>query len=107
MTVFPISNRFVMTARVSRRVSDDDAFAMFVADCIVRWSNGDDGELDPHDKKVNRDALECGERMLGSYALPDGMEPSDGVGDDKLWIITDRKVDGAWYATTVLWPSDY
>jgi hypothetical protein len=63
--------------------------------CLLRRHlSGDWGELDDHDKAVNRQALEMGLRVMSSYRIRTGA---------KVWIITeaDRSV------TTVLLPSEY
>lgn len=62
---------------------------------LDRHRTGDWGDLDKHDTRANRAAVEDGERVLSSY----GAEDDPG----RLWIITeaDRSV------TTVLRPHDY
>lgn len=62
---------------------------------LIRHVNGDDGDLDAHDKALNAAAIASGQdRVFSSYLLPSG---------DKLWVITeaDRSV------TTILLPDDY
>jgi hypothetical protein len=58
------------------------------------------GDIDPHDVKVNEDALKTGARILSAYT----------VNDTKIWIIS----DAAWgddplerEVTTILRPEDY
>ena len=65
------------------------------APLLDRHQRGDWGDLDAHDRAVNRQALLAGERLLSSYLLPESNE--------KIWIITeaDRSV------TTLLLPSEY
>jgi len=105
MTGFPLSPRLVMTAAVAAAVEEEPQLRDFVHDCLRRYVSGDDGELDAHDKRVNRQALKTGERLLASYPLPEGFDGRD----RRLWIITDATYDetGERYATTILWPSDY
>lgn len=60
---------------------------------LLRHSTGEWGDLDPHDVKVNEQAVTHGDRIMSSYNL----------GTGKIWIITewDRSV------TTILLPEDY
>lgn len=64
-----------------------------VVAALERHSRGDWGEIPDHDKEVNAEALESGERIMSAYT-------SRGV---RFWIITeaDRSI------TTVLLPEDY
>lgn len=62
---------------------------------LARHMQGDDGDLSPADKAMNKAAIESGQdRVFSSYKLPSG---------DKLWVITewDRSY------TTILLPDDY
>jgi len=61
---------------------------------VARHVAGDWSEMDAEDQQTNREALECGARVLSSYTTKNGQ---------KLWIITeaDRSV------TTLLLPSEY
>lgn len=65
------------------------------AQLLARHQLGDWGDLDAHDRAVNRKALVLGYRLLSAYTLPESGE--------KIWIITeaDRSV------TTLLLPSEY
>ena len=96
--------RLVATRGITSRMQDD-TFAQFVKACILKHATGEWGDLTPDDKQVNEEALTPGEpgRLLSSYNLPQGIAHDDGVGGEKIWIITewDRSV------TTVLWPGEY
>ena len=62
---------------------------------LLRHVNGDDGDLDAHDKALNATAIASNEgRIFSAYNLPSG---------DRLWVITeaDRSV------TTALKPQEY
>ncbi len=61
---------------------------------LIRYANGDWGDVCKEDWKSNDEALKNGERLLSEYKLPDGR---------RIWIITewDRS------ATTLLFPEDY
>jgi hypothetical protein len=61
---------------------------------LQRHSQGDWGDLDPHDVQANQQALQDGDRLLSSYQVTDTL---------KVWIISewDRS------ATTVMLPSEY
>ena len=62
---------------------------------LMRHVNGDDGDLDEHDKALNAEAIATGQsRVFSAYSLANG---------DRIWVITewDRSV------TTILLPTDY
>lgn len=63
-------------------------------DLLLRHVSGDDGNLDEHDKQVNRDAIAFGNRILSEYEAPCGA---------RIWVITEA--DRA--STTLLLPSEY
>jgi hypothetical protein len=105
MTGFPLSPSLVMTAAVAQACDEEPKLRAFVTTCIRRYVNGDDGDCDLHDKRVNRQAVKDGSRIIAAYVLP---EDIDCGRDDRLWIITDADIGGGVrYATTILWPSDY
>ena len=64
------------------------------ASLLRRHLSGDWGDLDDHDKAVNRQGIELGLRVMSSYSIHTG---------EKVWIITeaDRSV------TTILLPEEY
>ena len=87
--------RTVATRGVDAEMRRDPAFAEFVAKSMTRHANGDWGDLDSNDRKMNDEAMRTGEdRIMSVYKAP-GMKT--------IWIITewDRS------ATTVLFPSEY
>jgi hypothetical protein len=57
-----------------------------------RHLTGDWGELDEHDRAVNRENLRRGWRLMSAYTLPGGQ---------RIWIITEQGV------TTILLPEEY
>jgi hypothetical protein len=63
---------------------------------------GDWGCVCDADKRTNDLALKHGDRILSAYPI-DPSQPSQGYGDNTLWIITewDRSV------TTALLPEEY
>lgn len=66
---------------------------------LTRHVNGDWGDVDDHDRRVNDDAMTTGARLLSVYHLSDGT---------KVWVISDPEVaPGIRYATTVLLPDEY
>jgi hypothetical protein len=78
-------------------------FRIVLLDVIRRHTDGDWGDLDEHDNRVNNDALkELSGRLLSSY---DVVDPKDG-GDMRLWVITDGLGTEQAY-TTVLLPDEY
>ena len=64
------------------------------ASFLIRHHTGDWGDLDDHDKQVNRDALLCGNRLFSAYAL---------VAGNRLWVITEADRS----STCLLLPSEY
>ncbi len=62
---------------------------------LARHARGDWGDLDAHDRRVNREALRNGQRLLSTYTLP-----KTGA---QVWIIT----DAGRQTTTLLIPSEY
>ncbi len=71
-------------------------------DFLARHIRGDWGVVCPEDRKSNFEALREGERLLSAYPI-DPAKPSQGFGNNTLWIITeaDRSV------TTFLLPDEY
>lgn len=70
--------------------------------CLARHLTGDWGCVDAGDAQTNNEALVGGDRILSAYPI-DPAKPSEGFGDNTLWIITeaDRSV------TTFLLPEEY
>ena len=70
--------------------------------CLTRHLTGDWGCVDPEDAETNNEALSCGFRILSAYPI-DPAKPSEGFGENTLWIITeaDRSV------TTFLLQEEY
>jgi hypothetical protein len=91
---FPLG-QVVMTCGVSGAQDASPEFAEFVAKSIQRHTQGDWGDLDEDDRRLNDAALKSGSDRLFS-AYEEGSHP-------KIWIITewDRSV------TTILFPDDY
>ena len=70
--------------------------------CLARHLTGDWGCVCAEDRQANEDALSEGLRILSAYPI-DPAKPSEGFGENTLWIITeaDRSV------TTFLLPEEY
>lgn len=85
--MFPIV-RIVITPEAKAQLPREE-----VIECLTRHFNGDWGELDEFEWKVNDDALEYGDRLLSRYRTRSGTW---------FWIMTepDRSF------TTVLLPSN-
>lgn len=77
------------TPSVIETISHED-----VGIALFRHANGDWGELDEEDRKMNDTALISGSRLLSAYTSKAGV---------KFWIITEADRS----ATTVLLPDDY
>lgn len=86
----------VVTRGVGDLMTAKEEFKLFVAISIMRYAGGDWGSVCTEDATLNEEALEYGERLLGSYEHRSNP-------DWKIWIITeyDRSV------TTILFPSEY
>jgi hypothetical protein len=66
---------------------------------LLRHTQGDWGDLDDEDRRLNDEALKDGSRILSAYTLKTGV---------KLWIITEAEDDkGQRAATTILTPDEY
>lgn len=61
---------------------------------LARHTSGDWGEVCPEDARANDQALEERERLLSSYALPDGT---------RFWIMTEADRS----STCILLPEEY
>lgn len=71
-------------------------------ECLKRHLIGDWGCVSGDDWMANDEAVKDGDRILSAYPI-DPAKPSEGFGDNTLWIITegDRSV------TTFLPPDEY
>ena len=84
-----------MTRGVSLRLGEDEAFAVYVRDSLIRHQQGDWGDLSHEDKQTNERVLAHGNlRFFSVYKHP--IHPT-------IWIITEADRS----ATTVLFPEDY
>lgn len=93
----------VQTATVAAEVNP--SFRAFVNICYQKHSNGDFGDLDAHDKALNKAAYEANKitsRVMSSYNIPEPIREVMSDNSDKLWIIT-YPTDN----TTVLFPHEY
>ena len=66
----------------------------YITPYLARHQQGAWGDLDPHDRRANEQALTQGTRLLSAYQLRD---------DTKIWIIT----EGDRSSTCVLLPEEY
>ena len=87
--------QLVFTRGVNNRVADDAIFSKFVLNSLMRYRTCDWGEMSEEDKKLNDEAIICGDRIFAAYIFP-----NDGT---KIWIITEADRS----ATTVLFPDEY
>ena len=89
--------QLVATAGVAEAMRENPDFDAFVQASLARYLQGDWGDLEESDKKMNDAAVKNGDdRILAAYKKNDGKAW-------KIWIITewDRS------ATTVLFPDEY
>ena len=90
---FPLG-QVVVTRGVSELQAENDVFAKFVTDSLLKHARGDWGNLCPEDKQENELSLNKGFRLLSAY---------EAEGLPKIWIITEADRS----ATTVLFPDEY
>jgi hypothetical protein len=66
---------------------------------LLRHVQGDWGDLDEEDRRLNDEAVTDGSRILSAYTLMTGV---------RLWVITEAEDDnGQRAATTILTPDEY
>jgi hypothetical protein len=70
--------------------------------CLSRHLTGDWGCVSVEDKESNDEAVTEGLRLLSAYSI-DPAKPSEGFGENTLWIITEADRS----ATTFLLPEEY
>ena len=88
--------QLVMTKGIERLIIEDECDnTQEIAQCIVRHSQGDWGNLCEEDKQLNDSAVEDGGRILSAYEI--------GENKVKIWIIT----EGDRSCTTILLPEEY
>lgn len=89
----------VMTPGVQCLLADQ---AYLASTLLRRHQSGDWGCVSAADRQENNQSLEMGLRLISAYPI-DASQPSEGHGDNTIWIITeaDRSV------TTLLLPSEY
>jgi hypothetical protein len=79
------------------RITDGAAAALGVDEAVVmvrRHLTGDWGEMDSHDRRVNREAVRDGNRVVSEYRAASGA---------RVWVITEADRS----ATTLLLPEEY
>jgi hypothetical protein len=91
----------VVTAALHYEIEKQGMEPVALVPYLDRHVTGDWGEVDPHDYKVNEQAVKSGARILSAYDMPD-------IG--RIWIITDAAYTDdvrTRQVTTVMFPSDY
>jgi len=73
-----------------------------ITQCLARHLTADWGCVDTADAEANNEALSSGDRLLSAYPI-NPAKPSEGFGENALWIITEADRS----ATTVLLPDEY
>ncbi len=84
----------VMTAGIANTMEEHPSFRGEVMKLMLRYMEGDWGDMSDDDKALNDDAVQTGEdRIFAAYITSQG----------KVWIITewDRSY------TTILYPDEY
>lgn len=94
--------RFELGQIVATRGALEACSNVLMQKCLARHLTGDWGCVCDEDKEANEQALIEGTRILSAYPI-DPAKPSEGFGNNTLWIITeaDRSV------TTFLLPDEY
>lgn len=83
----------VITKAIHDMMVQDIEFATGVLSLLIRYANGDWGDLCKSDKAENDKALENDERIIALY----------NIGSDKIYIITEWDRSN----TTILFPYEY
>lgn len=93
--IFGIGKLFV-TRTIKDEMEKNETFMYFVQMSLIRYVQGDFGELSEDDMRANEEALEYGNRIMGVYKNPDDESKT-------IWFITeaDRSI------TTILFPEEY
>lgn len=95
MSKFPVGKTLATPGALAALQESGQSPAFF----LDRHVQGDWGDLDVADKRVNEEALVSGERLLSAYRTLKGQ---------KLWIITEAVDDeGKRASTTILRPEEY
>ena len=94
MTVAINMGRLLMTRGVNDLVAEDEVFAKFVMNSLIRHRSGDWGNLTEEDMQENELSLKEGYRLLSAY---------EAKGLPKIWIINEADRS----ATTILFPAEY
>lgn len=71
-------------------------------ECLARHQAGEWGLMCEDDPETNEANLKAGGFVMSSWAI-DPEKPSTGIGDNTLWIITER----VGLQTTILLPDEY
>lgn len=94
--------RFSLGQVVSTRGALAACTAELMQQCLARHLKGDWGCVSAEDKESNDEAVTEGLRLLSAYPI-DPAKPSEGFGENTLWIITEADRS----ATTFLLPEEY
>lgn len=90
----------VATSGVEALRQESRDFYLFSMKSLVRFGEGDWGDVCTEDKVANDEALAEGYFILGSYN-------TDLCPEGKLWIIADGADDNGNRIVTLLFPSEY
>ena len=82
-----------LTNGIAKTMQYNLEFYNFVRLSLSRYKQCDWGELCDEDKKLNENALKCGDRIFAAY----------GNEKNKIWIITESDRS----CTTILFPDEY
>jgi hypothetical protein len=80
--------RFSLGQIVSTRGALAACTAEHLQQCLARHLKGDWGSVCAEDKESNDEAVTEGLRLLSAYPI-DPAKPSEGFGENTLWIITE------------------
>jgi len=103
-------HRIVLTRAVSGKLADDDKFAAFVWQSLLRFNRGDWGDVGPEDWEYNDQDLESLNnggwygRILANYKFTRCYEECHRI---TVWIIRNTADEDGTQAITVLFPSEY
>tara|TARA_Y100000401_G_C8321405_1_gene225487 strand:+ start:268 stop:588 length:321 start_codon:yes stop_codon:yes gene_type:complete len=97
-------HKLLFTQQVNKQIAEDSKFAKFVWESLIRFNQGDWGNVSEESSEQNDADLESLNnggwygRILAVYQTPD---------TDRIWIIRNTAEEDGTQAVTVLFPSEY
>lgn len=89
---FEMGNLY-QTMGINSAIQNAPSLSEELSNCLRLFANGDWGDMDTEDCKLNDEAIANGDRIFGAYETSVG----------RIWIITESDRS----ATTILFPHEY